>query len=258
MGERTSYTPGTFCWTDLTTPDQDSAKAFYSALFGWTAEDFPMGDGSFYSMQSIGGKEVAAISPQPQQQREAGMPPIWNSYISVQSADEALSKASELGGNVHAGPFDVFDSGRMGVVQDPQGAFFAVWQAKDNFGAELVNAHGALSWDELYTPDLEGSAAFYGALFGWTTQPMEGMDMPYWVIQTEAGRGNGGMTTMEGVPPSWLVYFGTADMDASVAKLTELGGKTTMGPMDIGVGAIAVVTDPQGATFALFAGRFED
>jgi predicted enzyme related to lactoylglutathione lyase len=152
----------------------------------------------------------------------------------------------------------VFDSGRMGVVQDPQGAHFAVWQAGSNIGAQLVNAHGALSWDELYTPDIEASARFYGELFGWTTQQMEGMEMPYLVIQTEAGRGNDGITTMEGVPPNWLVYFGTNDIDRSVAQVGELGGSTQMGPLDIGVGTIAVVSDPQGATFALFAGRFED
>ena len=46
MAERTSYTAGTFCWTDLSTPDQAGAKAFYSALFGWEAFDAPIGDGA--------------------------------------------------------------------------------------------------------------------------------------------------------------------------------------------------------------------
>ena len=258
MGERSSYTPGTFCWTDLSTPDQAAARAFYSALFGWTNQDFPMGEDSVYSMQLIDGKNVAAISPQPDQQREAGLPAMWNSYVAVESADESAARARELGANVHAGPFDVFSSGRMAVIQDPNGAFFSVWQAGDHFGAGLVNAHGALSWGELYTSDVEGSAAFYRDLFGWTTNPMEGMPMPYSVITTAAGRSNGGITTMEGVPPSWLVYFGSDDIEATVAKLTELGGQVRMGPMSIGVGQIAVVTDPQGATFALFAGEFED
>ena len=60
MAERTSYTPGTFCWTDLTTPDQEAAKAFYSPLFGWEAFDAPVGDGVYYSMMSIDGKQVGA------------------------------------------------------------------------------------------------------------------------------------------------------------------------------------------------------
>ena len=66
MGERTQYAPGTFCWTDLTTTDQAAAKAFYGGLFGWEAEDIPVGEGVSYSMQRMGGKDVAAISPQPQ------------------------------------------------------------------------------------------------------------------------------------------------------------------------------------------------
>lgn len=258
MGERSSYTPGTFCWTDLSTPDQEGAKAFYSALFGWVSEDIPMGDGAVYSMQRIDGRDVAAISPQPQQQRDAGVPAMWNSYIAVESADEAADRARALGADVHAGPFEVFTSGRMAVIQDPNGAFFNVWQARDHIGAGLVNAHGALSWGELYTPDVDASAAFYGELFGWTTQAMEGMQMPYLVIRTAAGRGNGGITTIEGVPPAWLVYFGTDDIESSVARAGELGGQTRMGPMDIGVGKIAVMSDPQGAAFALYSGDFED
>ena len=93
MGERTKYTQGTFSWTDLNTTDQQAAKAFYSGVFGWETEDLPVGDGVFYTMASIGGKNVAAISPQPQQQRDAGVPPAWNSYITVESADEARARA---------------------------------------------------------------------------------------------------------------------------------------------------------------------
>ena len=83
MSDRTSYTPGTFSWADLTTTDQEGAKAFYTALFGWEVTDNPVGDGVHYSMAQLGGKDVAAISPQPEQQRDAGVPPVWNSYITV-------------------------------------------------------------------------------------------------------------------------------------------------------------------------------
>lgn len=258
MGERTSYAPGTFSWTDLSIPDQAAAATFYSGLFGWGLEELPMGEGAIYLMANLGGARVAAISPQPQQQREAGAPPSWNSYISVESADESAARAGEVGGTVHAGPFDVFEAGRMAIVQDPQGAFFAIWEARENIGAGRVNEHGALCWNELYSPDIEASARFYGDLFGWTTAAMEGAPMPYQVVSTAAGSSNGGITTMEGVPPHWLVYFGTDDIDASVAQAGELGGQTVNGPMDIGVGKVAVMRDPQGAMFALYAGRFDD
>jgi predicted enzyme related to lactoylglutathione lyase len=258
MGERTEYTPGTFCWTDLTTTDQDAAKRFYAELFGWEAFDTPAGEGVFYSMMRLGGKDVAAIAPQPPQQRDAGAPPVWNSYIAVHSADETLERAKQLGATIHAPAFDVFDAGRMGVIQDPQGAFFLVWQAKNHIGAGLVNAHGALSWNELHVPDLDAAKQFYGGLFGWTMEPFEGSPVPYLIIQNQ-GQGNGAMTSLmpPGAPPHWLVYFGADDIEASLAKATELGGTKLTGPDDIGVGKIGVVQDPQGAVFALYAGEFQ-
>ncbi len=260
MGERTKYTPGTFSWTDLNTTDQDAAKTFYAALFGWSYDDAPVGDDVYYSMASIDGKAVGAISPQPQQQRDAGAPPAWNSYITVQDADATLARAKELGATVHANAFDVMEAGRMGVVQDPQGAYFLAWQPKRHIGAGLVNAPGALSWNELGSPDLEGSAKFYGDLLGWTTSPMEGLDNPYLVIRTAAGGTNGGIRPPmpPGTPPFWMVYFATEDIDASGAKITDNGGNVLWGPADIGIAKIAVAQDPQGAVFALYAGHLDD
>jgi predicted enzyme related to lactoylglutathione lyase len=260
MGKRTSYTPGTFSWTDLTTTDQEAAKAFYGELFGWQADDRPVGDGVYYSMMTLGGETVAAISPQPEQQREAGAPPVWNSYITVSSADEALERAKQLGGSVHAPAFDVLDAGRMGVVQDPSQAFFLVWEPKENIGASLVNASGALSWNELASPDMDASAGFYGELFGWTVEPLEASEMPYMVIKNSEGHSNGGIRPVmpPGAPPHWLVYFGSTDVEADVRKASELGGEVLVEPMPIGPGQIAVAQDRQGAVFALYGGHFDD
>jgi len=193
-GRAKQHAPGTFSWTDLTTTDQPAAKAFYTGLFGWDVEDMPVGpegEEVFYSMMSIDGKPVAAISPQPEQQREAGAPPVWNSYVTVENADASLERAKELGGTVHAPAFDVFEAGRMGVIQDPQGAYFLVWQPNQHIGAQLVNAPRALTWNELASPDTDASSAFYGGLFGWTVAPAEGSPMPYWSIKN-ARRTTGG------------------------------------------------------------------
>jgi uncharacterized protein len=255
MGERTEYTPGTFCWTDLATTDQDDAKRFYSGLFGWEAEDIPVGDGVTYSMMTRGGKRVAAIAPQPPQQRDAGVPPVWNSYVSVASADAAADRARELEAIVHAPPFDVMDVGRMAVIQDPQGAFFMVWEPRASFGAELVNEPGTFVWNELASPDLDASQAFYGGLFGWEMAQFEPNPSPYLVISNE-GSSNGGIRPPnQGEPPHWLVYFGTEDIDAAFAKVEELGGQRLAGPIDIQVAKIGVASDPQGAIFALYAGE---
>jgi uncharacterized protein len=147
----------------------------------------------------------------------------------------------------------------MGVIQDPQGAFFLVWEPKSHIGASLVNAHGALAWNELATPDLDGSSEFYSELFGWKAEQIEGADMPYRVITREDGGSNGGMRpTQENEPPYWLVYFGTDDIDATLERAEEHNAKTIVPKTDIGMGQIAVLQDPQGAVFALFSGQLDD
>lgn len=258
MSERTKYTPGTFCWTDLTTTDQPAAKEFYTGLFGWEVEDIPVGDGVFYSIMRVDGKDVAAISPQPQMQRDMGVPPLWNSYVSVESADAVVDRAQELGATVHAPAFDVMDAGRMAVIQDPQGAFFMVWQKGQHFGAALVNEPGALVWNELASPDLDASSAFYGSLFGWKTAQFEGSPGPYLSIKN-GDASNGGIRPLAppGTPPHWLVYLGVDDVEVALARVQELGGTKIDGPIDIGIAKIAIVQDPQGATFALYAGELD-
>ena len=248
MGERTSYTPGTFSWTDLTTTDQDGAKAFYTALFGWEAIDNPVGDGVYYTMMRVDGKDVAAVSPQPQQQRDAGVPPVWNSYITVESADESLARAKELGATIHADAFDVMDVGPDGRRAGPAGRLLPGLGAqgahrrlaRQRPGRDFAGTSSA-------TPDMEASSRFYSELFGWTLEPMEGMPMPYSVIKTAAGNTNGGIRgQMPEEPPNWLVYFGTDDIDQSAAKVKELGGTKLAGPFPAGPGQIAIVRDPQG------------
>lgn len=218
----------------------------------------PVGDGTSYSMMRLDGKNVAAIAPQPPQQRDAGVPPMWNSYITVESADAAAQEAEQLGATVHAPPFDVLEAGRMAVIQDPQGAFFMVWEPRAHIGAGLVNAPGALAWNELSSSDVDASAAFYGELFGWTTEPFADSPQRYLIIKN-GDRGNGGVRELgdQPAPPHWLAYFGIDDIDDGLAKVQDLGGSKMAGPIDIGIAKIAIVQDPQGAAFAIYDGQFE-
>jgi predicted enzyme related to lactoylglutathione lyase len=257
MAERTSYAPGTFSWSELSTTDQDGAKAFYGGLFGWQAEDLPIGDGGVYSMMRLAGTSVAAIAAQPPEQRAAGAPAMWNSYVTVESADAAAARAKDLGADVHAPAFDVMQAGRMAVIQDPQGAYVMVWEPREHIGAGLVNAPGALVWNELQSPDLDASGAFYGALFGWEVQDAPGMSERYVGIKNGSSNNGGMRQATPGMPPSWLVYFGTEDIEAGIARVQELGGAKLVGPVDIQIAKFAVVQDPQGAVFALYAGQLE-
>ncbi len=261
MGEREQYAPGSFCWTDLSSSDQPAAKEFYGALFGWQAQDTSserLGEGPHCSIMRLGGRDVAAISSQPVRRREAGARPMWNSYVTVESADSSAERARELGALVHAPPFDVADAGRMAVIQDPQGAFFELWEPRGHFGAALVNAPGALVWNELESPDPAASAGFYGALFGWSAEPFPGMRDPYLSVKNGPASAAGiRPLPSPGAVPAWLVYFGVAGIGTALARVRELGGSFLKGPIEIPVGTVAVVSDPQGAVFALYDGELD-
>jgi predicted enzyme related to lactoylglutathione lyase len=249
MGERTSYAPGTFSWADLTTTDTDGAKAFYTGLFGWDTEDNPIPDGGVYTMLKKGGKNVTALSG-----ARDGQPSVWNSYVTVESADDSAAAAGEQGGTVVMEPFDVMNVGRMAVIQDPTGAFFAVWQPGTTIGAERVNEPSALTLNQLNTSDPERAQEFYTGLFGWRFDKVA--DEPaYWGIYN-GDRLNGGM--MEQAPSAWLVYFGSESVDDDAGRIAELGGSVIVEPMTVPGGRILVAQDPQGAVFAVLSGRFDD
>jgi uncharacterized protein len=264
MGERTSYTNGTFSWVENATHDQDGAKSFYATLFGWQYDDRPVGEGIVYSMAQLDGKNVAAITPQMQDEREQGVPPHWNNYITVENVDAVAEKVSELGGRVLAPPFDVMDVGRMSAFMDPTGAVAFLWQARANIGADLVNVPGALCWNELATRDADAAERFYSQLLGWEfDRAGQTEDPPYWMIVND-GRLNGGMRQIgdelpPGVPSHWLPYFAVEDVDGTVQKAAAAGAEVLLPKFSMGdTAAFAVLADPAGAQFAIFEGRLDD
>src|SRR5690242_8706604 len=142
------HEPGSFCWIELGTTDQNAAKSFYTSLFGWSVNDFPMGPGQFYSMFGLEGRNCgAAYTLDPKHM--PGVPPNWALYICVASADETAAKAASLGGKVLGGPFDVMEFGRMAVIQDPTGAVFDIWQPKMHQGLAINSVPGTLCWADL-------------------------------------------------------------------------------------------------------------
>jgi predicted enzyme related to lactoylglutathione lyase len=250
MAERTSYASGTPNWIDVQTTDTKAAKQFYSSLFGWNFVDYPIDEanGVYYSMGMLKDHEVAAVAPLGPEQ--AGVPPHWNSYVSVDDVDGATAKVESAGGKVMAPPMDVMDAGRMSVVQDPTGAVFMLWQAKDNIGAQLVNEAGTFSWSELITPDVPKAAAFYKKVLGWGTETHGEGAGAYTEFKLGGNSIAGAMNPpMPGIPPLWGIYFTVDDCDAAVEKAKSLGAAVMNGPMDIEPGRFAVLADPQGAMF---------
>ena len=273
MPERDGYLPGVPCWVDTSQPDPEAAVAFYNGLFGWEFKDaMPPDSGGKYFIASLRDGSVAAVGSQPE-----GGPPMatWNTYIWVDNADEVAAKARDAGGRVVTDPFDVFDAGRMAVLTDPEGATFCVWQAKQHKGAQIVNEPGSLNFNGLNTRDVQGAQSFYGSLFGWKTLDLGG-DAQMWRLpgygaflekndpglrerMAESGAPKGFedvVATLNPIaddqsdtPPHWSVTFAVDDADATAAKATELGGQVIVAPFDAPWVRMAVIGDPQGATF---------
>ncbi|HEY2035538.1 MAG TPA: VOC family protein [Steroidobacteraceae bacterium] len=115
---------------------------------------------------------------------------------------------------------------------------------------------GRFVWHELMTTDPQAAGAFYAKVLPWKTQPSGMPDYTLWVsgkTQTGGLMAQPESARQAGAPPSWLVYIGTPDVDATTAAAERLGGRVLRAPADIpNVGRFAVLSDPQGATFAVF------
>jgi len=247
------YPQGTFSWADCSSTNAAEAKKFYANLMGWNSNDLPMGDGQFYYMFQNDGESVAGLGQIQPAMQEQGMSSRWNNYITVDDVDAMTAKAKELGATVLEEPFDVFDSGRMSVVQDPTGGAIAMWQANNHIGSGLVNTPGAMTWNELMTSDTTKACKFYEELFGWTFQKMENMD--YYLI-TNNGRMNGGIMGLNeawgNVSSEWIVYFSVANIEDAVEKVKANGGKVVNGISDAeGIGRFAIISDPADAHCAI-------
>jgi uncharacterized protein len=277
--ERSEYPPGVPCWIDTAQPDPEAATRFYGGLFGWEFEDaMPADAPGNYFMARLHGRDVAAVGSAP----DGGPPtPVWTTYIAVDSADDAVANVGKAGGSTLAEPFDVFDAGRMAVCSDPAGAVFSVWQAKETIGAQLVNDPGTWNFSDLNTRDVDGATAFYREVFGWVAGALEGGGAEFTFLrlpgygdflersvqpglragQEEVGAPPefadvvAGLVRMtsdsfpDDVSPHWSVTFAVDDTDATAARAEELGGALVAPPMDAGPTRIAVVRDPQGASF---------
>jgi uncharacterized protein len=247
---------GSFCWIELATSDQTAAKNFYGALFGWTPNDMPMGTGEFYTIFRLDGRDAAAGYTLRPDQVAQHVPPHWMLYIQVDNVDASAAKVQPLGGKVIVAPFDVFDAGRMSVIQDPTGAYSCLWQPNKSTGIGIDTVHGTLCWADLSTSDPERAQKFYSGLLGWQFTRGEKDDSGYLHIKN-GEHFIGGIPPAKhlqfGAPPHWLAYFQVDDVDATANKAKEMGAKLYMPPMSVeGVGRMSIIADPQGAVFAIF------
>jgi predicted enzyme related to lactoylglutathione lyase len=231
---------GKFVWHEQVSGDPQQGREFYTRLFGWGTEVFKPGEID-YAMISVGGRNHGGFG----RAMEGAPPPHWLGHVQVDDVDETIEKARSAGGTLAAGPFTMSEVGRMAVVTDPQGAHLGVYQPESESPVFV--------WDELGTSDADGAQRFYEAVFGWTTSDM-GPDYGGYRVFNRGETGIAGLMALpdESIPPHWQPYVAVDDPDAIAARAAELGGSTLLEPMDVpNVGRLAVLRDPQGATFGI-------
>jgi predicted enzyme related to lactoylglutathione lyase len=243
---------GQFIWHELITTDTKSAAGFYSKVAGLktqsTAPDAP------YTMLVAGSVPMGGMLDT----ATMGGPPRWLSFIVSTNTDETARQAESLGGKVVKGPADLPSGGRAAILQDPQGAAFAVWSSDERSQLPPDVPLGGISWHELATTDHAAAFAFYQALFGWhETSSMDmgpqgvyrmfapaGVKDPFGGIYSKAPESPGG--------PNWLPYIKVADARPATNVAKTRGAQILNGPMQVpGGGWISMGIDPQGALFAV-------
>ena len=265
MSEQDRFVPGVPNWVDLTTPQPQLAQDFYGGLFGWSFTDAgPAPGGGRYPLAQLDGGAVGGLVQ--------GDAAAWNTYVLVESVDETAERVAPRA-DTSSARRPTSSRAASCAFTDPEGAALRAWEPHGRRGADVVNAHGSVNFNDLHTRDAAQAAAFYGAVFGWRVLEMGG-GMAMWALGAygdhlerrtpgtrESYASMGGPSRLRGRRRLDRSDRGRRrscalgsdlrvdDADARAARATELGGHVLAGPFDAPWVRMAVLQDPQGASF---------
>jgi len=233
---------GRIVWHELLTPDVETAQRFYRDLLGWELELWKPEEGDYPMIRSQGAAHGGFQRTHP----DSRIPPHWLPHVAVDDTDDVVSRVREVGGTVRAEPFDVRDVGRLAIVQDREGAEFAV-VAQTN---ARPRPEGVFLWDELLVDDVEGARQFYGRVLDLRAEDAgEGYSVLYAGEHPVAGVTK---RPAEVTRPTWLTYVGTDNVEVAVSRVRELGGTVLTGVTESeGVGRWVTFSGPAGAPAGL-------
>jgi uncharacterized protein len=244
---------GLFVWHELNTTDIGSAEGFYSKLIGWKTTAWDQNPA--YRIWTMGREGRGGLYSVHEERTAVPPPPHWLSYIGTADVDATVRHAVELGGKVATPAYDVPRVGRMAVLNDPQGAMFAI-SARIERLPYRDPQFGDFSWHELLTTNWQTAFDFYSKLFGW--EKMGAMDMSpqgTYQIYGTGGHQLGGMFTPGGLPPTgpqWVPYIMVRDARKSAELVKELGAAVLQEPAEVpGGDCVFTGIDRQGAMFAV-------
>ncbi|MFF9170501.1 MULTISPECIES: VOC family protein [unclassified Streptomyces] len=230
-----AYAEGVPCWVDAQLPDVEAGKRFYGELFGWSFEP-AYGDSVWAHLD---GEPVAALA----RKADGRLPTVWTVHFATPDAEALARRVQAAGGQVVTAPTRVGGLGVAVLATDREGAVFGLWQPEGHPGFGRRHEEGSFAWVELYTRDTAAANTFYGdlfhdALFGADAEPDFGRAPVSDVFPAE-------------MPPHFLVHFRVADCAQALGRVQRLGGRVQAEPFTTSYGTVAVVTDDQGASFAL-------
>lgn len=230
-----AYGEGVPCWVDAQLPDVAAGRRFYGELFGWTFEESY--GGSVWARRD--GEPVAALA----RKADGRLPTVWTVYFATPDVVRLTGRIRAAGGQVVMAPIPVGELGTAALAADPEGAVFGLWQAARHPGFGRRHEEGTFGWAELYARDTEAANTFYGGLF---TDALFGPD-----ASPDFGRAPVSDVFPVEMPPHFLVHFRVDDCAAVLGAVNRLGGRVQVPPFETSYGKVAVVTDNQGASFAL-------
>jgi predicted enzyme related to lactoylglutathione lyase len=257
MGEISAkYPHGAPAWIDLLTPNRGRALDFYRALLGW--EFAGADDGvSAYTMCLLQGRQVSSIGDLDE---HVGASRGWTTYLSVDDVDSVAAEAMRHGGAVLMGPLDLLTLGRLALIADPSKAVVGLWQARDHYGAQIIDVPGAFAYSELLVQDVETACSFYQNILNWRLSPARDGHYTTVVVgdREVAGIRGAGSAASTDEPLGWTVCFRVVDSGAAAAQAVALGADVLAGPRQAPPGDITLIRDPVGASFGVVGERSDD
>ncbi|MFB6674729.1 VOC family protein [Streptomyces sp. NPDC056390] len=226
------FAEGAPCWADAALPDVESGKRFYGDLFGWTFDEGAGAEYGYYTQAYSHGRNVAALAPD----RDGRTPTGWTVYFKARDAETVASAVRDCGGHLLVEPLSIGPFGTMALAADPEGTVFGLWQAGTHTGFETQGEPGTFRRIELHARDRTTVAPFYASVL-------------------RQGAADLGISAATGnAPGRFLVHFAVTDCEATADAATRLGGRVKEEPFDTPHGRVAVLTDNQGAAFAVHQG----
>jgi uncharacterized protein len=253
MTTRTRAEHGAPCWSDLWTSDVEGSRRFYAELFGWRAGEPDPTHGEYFMFMRGDAPVAGGMGPM----ADGAASNSWRIYLATDDSEASLKQAGSEGAEIVVGAMAVDDLGAQSVLVDPSGADVGMWQAGTFHGFSTLEEPGTPSWFELHTRDFDGATAFYRSVFGWDVVPLEGDPGMRYATVRLAGQTNdiAGILDISSLPGDarsrWYTYWQTSDVDATAARVSELGGSVLMEPTNTPYGRLATAADPAGAEFKL-------